>query len=201
MNPIKDLKAEHQAVQLTLKILNKINQQIEVAGKAINLDHIEQLLEFFSVFVDTCHHGKEEDLLFPALEEIGVSRENGPIGVMLHEHQLGRTYVKGMKSALSAYKKGDNEALNNFLQNAKGYIALLNDHIYKEDNVLYPLAENHLSPAKQAELSGGFERIEIQKIGAGKHAEFHKLLDQLKKVYLREENADPETSPAASRPA
>lgn len=194
MNPIKDLKAEHQAVQLTLKILDKINQQIEGTGKASELGHIEQLLEFFAVFVDKCHHGKEEDLLFPALEQIGISKQNGPIGAMLYEHQLGRTYVKGMKSALSAYKKGDNEDLNKFLQNAKDYITLLNDHIYKEDNVLYPLAENNLSPERQAELSEGFERIEIEKIGAGRHDEFHKLLDQLEETYLKEDEVYPETS-------
>jgi hemerythrin-like domain-containing protein len=185
MNPIKDLKAEHQAVLLTLKILDKINKMIAETGKAPQLDHMEQLLEFFAVFVDKCHHGKEEDLLFPALEQIGVSKQNGPIGAMLYEHQLGRTYVKNMKSALAAYQKGDREELNKFLQNAKGYITLLTDHIYKEDNVLYPLAENNLSPERQTELSEGFERIEVEKIGAGRHDEFHKLLDKLEETYLQ----------------
>lgn len=139
MNPIKELKAEHQAVKLTLKILNKISQKIESNGKVVNPDHIRQLLEFFSVFVDTCHHGKEEEWLFPAMEQIGVSRDNGPIGVMLHEHRLGRTYVNGMKDAWSAYKKGNNEALKKFFQNANSYITLLNEHIHKEDNVLFRL--------------------------------------------------------------
>ena len=105
MNPVKDLKDEHQAVKMTLKILDKINQIIECTGKMTNTDHIDQLMEFFSVFVDSCHHGKEEDLLFPAMEKIGVSKDNGPIGVLLHEHQLGRSYVKGMQNALSDYKK------------------------------------------------------------------------------------------------
>ena len=118
MNPIKDLRDEHQAVKLTLKILDRINQNIECTGNMPGTDHIDQLMEFFSVFVDTCHHGKEEDLLFPAMEKIGVSKDNGPIGVLLHEHQLGRAYVKGMKDALSAYKEGNNDALNKFSENA-----------------------------------------------------------------------------------
>lgn len=194
MNPIKDLKEEHRAVKLTLKILDRINQKIECTGKVANTDHAEQLIEFFSVFVDTCHHGKEEDLLFPAMEQIGVSKDNGPIGVLLHEHQLGRTYVKGMRDAMSAYKKGNNEALIKFLENAKCYITLLNEHIYKEENVLFPLAEHNLPREKQAELYAGFEKIEVEKIGIGKHGEFHKLLDELEKTYLKNTELDMATS-------
>lgn len=197
MNPIKDLKDEHQAVKLTLKILDKINQNIECTGKITSTDHIDQLMEFFSVFVDTCHHGKEKDLLFPAMEKIGVSKDNGPIGVLLHEHQLGRAYVKGMKAALSAYKKGNNDALNKFLENARSYITLLDEHIYKEDNVLFPLAEKHLPDKKQAELYDGFEKIEVDKIGIGKHDEFHEMLDQLKDTYLKSDELDFESSESA----
>jgi len=200
MNPINDLKAEHQAVKLTLKILNKINQKIQANSKVVNPEHVEQLLEFFSIFVDTCHHGKEEELLFPALEQIGVSRDNGPIGVMLHEHRLGRTYVYGMKAAWSAYRKGDGKALKMFIQNANCYITLLSEHIHKEDAVLFPLAENNLPPEKQTEIYAGFEKIEIDKIGIGKHEEFHRLLEQLQEIYLEEVDEDEsESSQAACR--
>ena len=70
------------------------------------LKHVDHLLEFFTVFVDKCHHGKEEELLFPALEQIGVERDKGPIGVMLKEHQQGREYVQKMKAAISQIKDG-----------------------------------------------------------------------------------------------
>jgi hemerythrin-like domain-containing protein len=201
MNPIKDLKDEHQAVKLTLRILEKISHKIECIGKITNTDHIEQLIEFFSVFVDKCHHSKEEDLLFPAMSQIGVSKDDGPIGVLLHEHQLGRTYVKGMRDALSAYKKGNNEASNAFLKNAKGYMTLLIEHIYKEDNVLFPLAEKNLPKQKQAELWAGFEKIEVEKIGIGKHDEFHRLLEDLQKTYLHDDGVGLEASAPACPPA
>jgi hemerythrin-like domain-containing protein len=96
MNPIKDLRNEHQAVKLTLKILYKINQNIECSGKMTDTDHVDQLMDFFSVFVDTCHHGKEEDLLFPAMEKIEVEK----IGIGKHDEfhkmldQLEDTYLK-----------------------------------------------------------------------------------------------------------
>jgi hemerythrin-like domain-containing protein len=179
MQPIKDLKMEHDAVQMTLRILDKICQRIEKSGKIIDLQHLDQLLEFFKVFVDKCHHGKEEELLFPALENVGVSNRGGPIEVLLHEHQQGREHVQAMKAVLAQYTKGDRTVVNEFVKTAKGYISLLTQHIDKENGVLFPLAEKHLSEREQEKLWEGFEMIETQKIGAGKHEEFHKMLDKL----------------------
>jgi len=185
MQPIKDLKMEHDAVQLTLRILDKICQRIEKSGEIIDLQHLDQLLEFFKVFVDKCHHGKEEELLFPALENVGVSNRGGPIELLLHEHQQGREYVQNMNEALSQYTEGNRTAIGEFVKTAKAYINLLNQHIDKENGVLFPLAETHLSEQEQAKLWEGFELIEKQKIGAGKHEEFHKMLENLESIYLK----------------
>jgi hemerythrin-like domain-containing protein len=186
MKPMDELKMEHEAVRLTLRILEKIYLKMEQSEETVNPEHVDQLLEFFSVFVDKCHHGKEEELLFPALEQIGVRRDGGPIGVMLMEHQQGREFVRKMKEAFSEYTSRKAEAAVHFTREAKGYIALLDQHIAKENNVLFPLAEKQLPDAKQSELSNGFEMIEVQKIGIGRHEEFHKMLENLESVYLRD---------------
>lgn len=186
MNSIKELITEHEAVRMTLRILERITKEIDKTKKISKPEHLKQLFEFFSVFVDKCHHGKEEELLFPALEEVGISRKGGPIGVMLDEHQKGRDLVAKMKNALSQYLNGDAGAAQKLKGSADAYIALLNIHIDKENNVLFPMAEQHLSENKLAELKKGFDEIEKDKIGTGKHEEFHRMLDILKGVYLKE---------------
>lgn len=185
MKAIQDLRMEHDAVRLTLKVLERIAQKIEQTGTTDDFRHVEQLLEFFTVFVDKCHHGKEEELLFPALEQIGVGRDKGPIGVMLAEHQLGREHVQKMKAAFSQIQSGTAPAAAAFVRSARDYITLLKQHIDKENHVLFPMAERQLSEAALAELSKGFDRIEEQKIGVGKHEEFHQMIDQLERVYLK----------------
>ena len=184
MQPVNDLKMEHDAVRLTLQILDAICLKIEKSGKIDAMQHLDQLLAFFRVFVDKCHHSKEEELLFPALENIGVSREGGPIGVMLNEHQQGREYVRAMQAALAQYSAMKRTAIDEFVKTAKAYISLLNQHIDKENGVLFPLAERHLSEPVQMKLQQGFEKIETEKIGAGQHDEFHKMMDNLARVYL-----------------
>ena len=185
MKAIEDLRMEHDAVRLTLKILERIAKQIEQKGKPNDSQHVDQLLEFFTVFVDKCHHGKEEELLFPALERAGVARDRGPIGVMLREHELGRGCVQQMKAAFSRLKAGDSRAALDFTRSVGDYISLLNQHIEKENNVLFTMAERQLSEATLAELSKGFDRIEEQKIGLGKHEEFHNMIARLENAYLK----------------
>ena len=185
MKPMDELRMEHEAVRLTLRVLEKICRKLEQPQATVDPAHVDQLLEFFGVFVDKCHHGKEEELLFPALEAIGVRRDGGPIGVMLMEHQQGRDFVRKMKEAFSEYKTGNPAAAAPFIRAARGYIPLLDQHILKENNVLFPLAEKQLSEAKQSELAKGFEAIEVEKIGVGKHEEFHRMLENLERVYLK----------------
>ena len=113
------------------------------------------MLEFFSVFVDKCHHGKEEDLLFPAYEAAGIPNKNGPIGAMLAEHVEGRGYVKGMTEAFQGFKKGENYSGAGIVEYATKYISLLKQHIDKEDTVLYPMGDAKLSEGEKQRASCG----------------------------------------------
>ncbi len=184
MNPIEELKQEHEAVKLTLAILHRIRLTIETTGTIAEPAHLAQLIDFFSVFVDRCHHGKEEELLFPALAAAGVSTQGGPIGVMLKEHQLGREQVREMKLALDRYRAGDSNAARVLATHARTYIELLGQHIDKENEVLFVIAGRCLSSSQLNELTKGFDRIEAERIGAGKHEAYHRLLERLQEVYL-----------------
>ena len=184
MKPTDELKKEHQAIRLMLRILDQVCRRLEAREK-VDPAQLERIVEFIQVFADRCHHGKEEDLLFKAMVDAGFPQEGGPIAVMMHEHGLGREYAKGLTDAVRKYRT-DPSAAGRIVQNARNYILLLGQHIDKEDNILYPMADQHLSPAKQEELLRQFEDLEQQRIGPGKHEEFHRLLEQLRREYLPE---------------
>ena len=184
MKAIQELKEEHQAVKLTLQILTEIAKKLS-QGYEVNLTHLEQILDFLKTFVDRCHHGKEEDLLFPALEKAGIPREGGPIGVMLHEHNLGREYVRNLTQGITDLKAGRIEAKARIVDNIRDYSLLLNQHIDKEDRILYPMGEKVFSREQDEAFLKGFAAIEDGRIGAGKHEEFHRMLHYLTEVYLK----------------
>jgi hemerythrin-like domain-containing protein len=182
MKATQQLRDEHEGVKIMLSILEQVCQQLEATGN-LDTEHFKDILGFLKVFVDQCHHGKEEELLFPALVAVGVP-EDGPIAVMRHEHEMGRNYVKAMSIAFPGYLTGEISSSKYVLQNAHGYISLLRDHIEKENNVLFVMADSLLSERSQDELFEGFEKIEKDRIGVGKHEEFHRLLKKLSGIYL-----------------
>jgi len=183
MKPTEVLKEEHQGIKTALRILGKIADKLD-AGQPVDPSHLDQMVDFICTFADKCHHGKEEDLLFAEMEKAGIPRQGGPIAVMLAEHDQGRAYVRGMADAIPEYKAGDRAAGRKIAENARGYVRLLTQHIDKEDNILYVIADRHLSDAQQACLLEGFDKVEEERVGHGKHEEFHKMLHTLSGVYL-----------------
>jgi len=186
MKPTEELKKEHEAIKLMIRIMGSVSGRLE-SGKKVDPKHLDSILEFIKVFADKCHHAKEEDLLFPAMEKAGIPKEGGPVGVMLLEHDEGRQYVKAMGEGIAQYAKGDLKAGSKIAENIRNYVALLSQHIDKEDNILYPMADMRISEADQKELEKEFEKVETEKIGKGKHEEFHRLLHRLKEEYLKAE--------------
>ncbi len=181
MTAVEQLKKEHQAIKLALIFLDAIRSKTESEG-IVDIEKLEKLNEFFSLFADRCHHGKEENMLFPELEKVGIPRKQGPIEVMLTEHEIGRNYLRILQESIESYKTNPNSSIaEKIVQSIKGYIDLLEQHIYKENNVLFMMAEVHLSEKVQRELLEKFEEFEINEIGAGKHEEFHQMLKEVKK--------------------
>jgi len=181
MKATQQLKDEHEGIKIMLSILGQVRRQLEATGN-LNKEHFVGILEFLKVFVDKCHHAKEEELLFPALVAAGVPKD-GPVAVMLHEHEMGRNHIKAMNEDFAGYIAGDISLSKNIMQNIRGYILLLLDHIEKENNVLFVMADNLLSEKSQDELLKGFEKIEEERIGVGKHEEFHGLIKKLSGIY------------------
>jgi hemerythrin-like domain-containing protein len=179
MTPAEQLKEEHEGITLMLRILETVCVKME-AKERIDLGHLDRIMEFFKIFVDQCHHGKEEDLLFPAI----IPMEQKLIGLLLREHSQGRSYVRFMGQELIQMKKLEGVTSAEYAANAQKYIALMTQHIQKEDNVLFPMFDRLLGRKKQIELVEDFEDLERKKIGVGVHEEFHKLLHELKEVYL-----------------
>lgn len=189
MRPTDILRQEHEAILSALGILAILCEKLG-SGEGPDPKHMDSILEFITVFADQCHHGKEETLLFPAMESAGIPREGGPLCVMLMEHQMGRGYVNGMEGAWERFKKGDRKASHDFTGHAAQYIDLLTRHIAKENECLFPMAERCLKPEVEKGLLEDFETMEIVKIGRGRHEEFHRLLDSLRKIYLKDELPD-----------
>jgi hemerythrin-like domain-containing protein len=176
------LRHEHEAVLKMLEVAEDIAGEL-MRGAPVEPEVIAEVLEFFQLFADRCHHGKEEEILFPALKAKGMPVEGGPIGVMLNEHGEGREYVQQMARATEAYRNHDERAGVQWAKAALQYAQLLREHILKENNILFVMADRMLTMEEQERLAEEFDRVEIEKMGVGTHQRLHAMMDRLTREF------------------
>ena len=183
MDPFETLMEEHRVIEQVLSCLEKMASQFE-AKKKIDAAIATDALEFIRNFADKCHHGKEEDRLFPALEQ----KERfpggcGPTEVMRAEHEHGRTLVRGMSEAIADAESSKAVAVDRFCINALRYVALLREHIHKEDHCLFPNARKSLDDHERKALSDAFEKVEHEEMGEGTHEKYLAVANSLADRY------------------
>lgn len=146
-------------------------------------DHAGIIIDIIRNFADGLHHAKEENLFFPALGLKGFSTEQGPVAVMLHEHVLGRNFVKGIAENLDLYKKGNKSAIAGINHNMLGYAELLQNHIGKENNILFRMADNVFSEAEHQQLLSEFSKIENDRSAGNRAADYIETIQRLASFY------------------
>ena len=172
------LRQEHDTILRMLEATEEVARRLRLEA-SVPADTLQGFLEFFQVFADRCHHGKEEGLLFPRLEQKGLARSGGPIGVLREEHEQGRGLLSEMAASAADYRQGREAAGPRWAEAALRYAVLLRQHIHKENTVLFWVAENLLSQAEQEELAAAFEQWEQEKIGAGTHERLHAWMEKV----------------------
>jgi len=158
MKTVERLMSEHELIERGLVLLEKAVTRID-AGQTLSEGFPAWAARFFQQFADKSHHAKEEDVFFPVLKQRGIPEQGGPIGVMLHEHVLGRRYVGRMREASQAQPFD----ARTFADAAKQYIPLLRQRIFKENNVLFRMAERVMSEADDAAVTGRFSQVEQER--------------------------------------
>jgi hemerythrin-like domain-containing protein len=108
------------------------------------------LLHFFRTYAGRLHHGREEDVLFPALVSEAALPETGPIAALLADHHDMAALLTGMEQILE--RDLDDDARGRFRDLAYAYSGQLLHHIDAENSVLIPESEARLMRAGVREL-------------------------------------------------
>jgi hemerythrin-like domain-containing protein len=186
--PTETLMSEHRAIERALDALEVLAKNAENGGRPDRSD-VARFAEFFALFADRLHHGKEEDLLFTELQRHGVPAQGGPIAVMLHEHGIGRAYVRELREIGQGRGPIAAEELAKLERAALGYVDLLRSHIQKEDRVLFPMADRILDGPSMASLADRFHSFDDAPAQADARNRMTAAADELTGIYSpRKEN-------------
>jgi hemerythrin-like domain-containing protein len=153
------MEAEHRNIETVVNALGHIAIAIE-KGQRADAALLETAVQFFRVYADKLHHGKEEALFFPMLIRRGVPPQGCPIGGLIHEHEKGRTLVGSLEEWVTFYEQGRPGAEDSLVQTLRGIIDLYQNHIWKENAMVFPMADKVLTEADQKELSEKFSEVD-----------------------------------------
>ena len=157
------MEAEHRNIEAVVRALGGVAAALE-KGQRADAALLATAVEFFRVYADKLHHGKEETRFFPMLVKRGVPPQGCPIGGLNHEHEKGRVLVQSLAEQAPAYAQGRPGAEAGLLETLRGIVDLYQNHIWKEDAMVFPMADKVLTAADQRELSESFAGVD-QAIG------------------------------------
>jgi hemerythrin-like domain-containing protein len=170
------LRQDHDIIKKVLKAtdacIKLLKEGMEIPP-AILLDTVD----FITNFVDRCHHAKEEQGLFPALEAAGMPRENSAIGTMLKEHEEARKIAEQIKNAVESYiQDKSEESRSKIIQYCEAYVNHIDRHILKEDTRLFIIAERRLK-GKEDDVKKMVDSVELEKVGAQGRKQYEEKAD------------------------
>ena len=184
------LSSEHRVIEQVIAALDAASHRID-AGTYVRPGFFVDAAEFISAFADGYHHGKEERVLFEALARHGVPMDDGPIAVMLYEHDEARRLTSGLRDAAARLAAGEADAAHVTADYARAYGGLLTRHIFKEDSILFPLAVRVIAPAAWEGILREAERVELESAERAPKASYIELARTL----CEEMGVDPDAAP------
>ena len=160
----ESLQKDHKLIE---KVLHALDATIKLLkeGKQIPEQILLPTIDFTQNFTDICHHGKEEEALFPALEKAGLPSKMGPIAMMLIDHERSREIGNSMENSAKEYlSSGNSEKL---ISDMQLYVDHITEHLWKENNKLFMMAEARLQNVskKVDEELHGIEESQLNELG------------------------------------
>ena len=170
---------EHRLIE---KMINIASKEVDIIkeDRIIDPAFIATEVDFFRTYADRTHHGKEEDILFQALERKNMSRDDQRTKQeLVDEHVRARKEVKELLEANDRYAAGDPGGLDLIMAQLSKLIELYPGHIQKEDKLFFPNAENYFAPDELEQMLKEFWEFDKRMI----HEKYNQVYESLVKKY------------------
>jgi hemerythrin-like domain-containing protein len=167
MEPIGPLMKEHRLIE---KVVDVVRQSLAVMRETgrVDLEVERAIVDFFRVYADRLHHGKEEDILFRALEKKSISAEHRKtMERLVEDHKRGRKLIAGLGGAIERYAAGASDTLERMADIHQDLVLLYPAHIAVEDGeFFYPVTEyfSREERDRMVEESEGFDKEFIHQL-------------------------------------
>jgi DUF438 domain-containing protein len=144
-HPVHTLRKENQAIKRELEFIQSLVDQITNSEDTTDVSELFlKIRTGINNLMDVeKHYSRKENLLFPFLEKYNIT---GPSTVMWGKHDQIRGLLKNCVEVLKSTTKinaEDGKAIKEFVLTPA--TKLIDEMIYKEETILFPMALDHLS--------------------------------------------------------
>lgn len=167
------LKKEHFTIRRVVHAIVAVTTAIQ-DGKAIDRRLVKHISDFFTQFVDQCHHVKEEKL-FSAMRHGDERPSDYILDDLIHEHEVG----KEIHAELAAWVRSDTTNANDLLTILKKMINLHHNHTGKEEEYVFSKINRVLDADERETLLLEFKQIQDE-LGANTYQHLVEFSEQLK---------------------
>ncbi len=159
MLPIAPLLIEHRLIERMIRLMAQEKERLQ-ANIAVSPEFafveprfLRAAVILLRDYVGAWHHGKEEDILFAALQEKPLTSEHRRILEQLQaEHRWGREATKKFAAATQRFNQGHEAALTDILASLEALVSFYPAHIATEDQDFFLPVMAYFSPAEQEAL-------------------------------------------------
>jgi DUF438 domain-containing protein len=170
------LVGEHELIERAMDVMGR---ELEKLPENKHDEFIiRRATDFLLEFGDRIHNKKEEEFLFPLMVKRNIP-EDGPIRVMLLEHETERKLLGEMHAVTDGLSKISKDARSDFMKRGLEYLEVRSNHIWKENDVLYKMGLQVFSERDSEELVAAFERINHQTYGENALQKFSQMLEEV----------------------
>ena len=175
--PAGPLMIEHRLIE---RMITLLDEHVKTVPKStlIDLTLIDKGVDFLRSYADRCHHGKEEDILFRALEQKKLKADEQRIfNELIEEHAIARATVKSIAAAREKALTGDGAAYDEIALLVGKIGRLYPAHIEKEDKHFFLPVMDCFSKEEQAAMLSQFDEFDRQLI----HEKYGNIVAQLER--------------------
>jgi hemerythrin-like domain-containing protein len=172
------IRDEHRSISAILHGMEYLVDRIRARKAKINPRVFRAMIYYLDTFSERMHHPKEDKYLFKAMRERSAEADT-LIADLEDDHARGEDALRRLAQCLIRYEEGGEQEFPAFEREVENFVRNYRDHIRKEEEVVFPLAERLLSAADWQAIDRAFGENRDPLAGERETRDFEKLFDRI----------------------
>ncbi|HEY7742778.1 MAG TPA: hemerythrin domain-containing protein [Burkholderiales bacterium] len=175
LNIIRD---EHRSIGAILHGMEYLVERVRTRKARIDPRVFSAMIYYLDTFSERMHHPKEDRFLFKALRSRGADAA-AVVADLEKEHAAGGEALKRLEQSLVRYEEGGDKEFPAFAEAVTKFVREYRDHMQKEENFVFPLAQRLLSAEDWQAIDRAFEENRDPLAAQRDSRDFEKLFDRI----------------------